>query len=376
MSDSISNSFLLASYASAILVLSRPKQRFGYLLLSSNTALAILSRPSSMYFVFIYIVIFLHHKNALLDFKKYILLLFPLGLALSLLAGYNKINTGNFEISSLGEMSLAGAVAPFVQTSSDYSEDMNSFVNKISPHIQKVAPIEKIENSADISEFNEMFFKVKDIPTENLPIDYDYYRIQLRRIAIDAIRKYPTLYIKRIFYIGLEMYFQYQNTYHPIFGDVCTYRRYYHFSPNYVDGDNLFSEMLFRLRLFENVHGLISGDELANDCKINITPLIRLYISIFRWHNVFFANSLYLVFYLIALVLSSFFIVFINNKNMDFAIIFALTFSLLVSNLVIGAVQIAYPRFAYGLDWIIYMSPIFVIILLENLVKQLYRKII
>lgn len=208
MSDSLGVNFLLLAFALLIRgIYSGSRWTLGWASLAM--AALVLIRPSGMFMVIIFllVVVFLIIRRR--HFSKRAMLFFavPFSALLFLVSGYNLLTIRSFTVSTFGEHALISYTSMFLEQSPRYSAAVNDVIASCRG-LMSEEERRLLNESWDLRQILRVFQKYYDnnrVFIANRFIaaeDADEYALYLKwrplwkRLALDAIRAHPAIYLK------------------------------------------------------------------------------------------------------------------------------------------------------------------------------------
>ena len=358
-------------------------------------AMVILIRPSGLFLVplFLAILLFLF-LNA---YKKKLILLFSISFVTPLifLCIYNYFTIGSFAISTFTEHALISFTSTFLEKNPSYSPQIKrpieKSLNRLSPHKKNI-----IKNSWDpkplshilLRHYNRnrriIFQTLKSFEDKNADNLYMKWRPVLKKIAWDAIRDHPDIYLK-FFYSNLNRYFlrkkninfyiRLQGRYRSTLLLKERYIRFYkyrapdtlrlYYKNEYIKTiDQGYVKNL--LKEYWNLRTLHPGQKSQLKFKtLKLHFLQKVHNGFLKIHKQLFHNKLWIFFFFFSFIFSSIKTLVTRFHHRGSFFMFVLTGSALLHGVVISISSFSDIRLSYPLDFIYYLSLFLIPIMLK-----------
>lgn len=380
--------FLMLNCSLLIFALKKGKIIF-WLLYSASFAFLVLIRPIAMFIVpgFLLIIIFFIFNKY--ELKYYFALLAPAVLILFSLSLYNYFTIKKFTTSPISDLYIAGVTVLFMEESPEYPDKVNAAIKKT---LDPISTKDKlyIKNSFDLSKFfriyNDNIFQtwvlVDNLMEEDTTWTYMDIQPILKVISMDALKRRPDIYTKIVI-----------NNLYQSFNNISSTFNFYDEIPvsywkNIVD--KKFIKELEDKEWNQFYSGWEAPEEVKNlflfqrECQLNLnyvennsaeginlkdTFLKRVYIFYEKVYNYLFRNILWMLIFFASFFLSIYEI--IRTKFKDIYCFIPGVFSVIaISNaLVVSLFGTAIVRYTYVVEFVIYLSLPFLILLIKRLHK-------
>jgi len=384
-SESLYVSFLILTCSFLILALKENKL-LHWILFSISIAMVILIRPAGMFLLsvmFFLLIFFIVNKYKI---KFYGSLIIPFLIVVFSLCTYNYFILKSFTISPLGEISLSGATVLYMEPSAEYPEFVNNAINKtLNKTSQK--DITYVKNNLGMSKLYKVFQDNfwNGVTLINFLIKGDsnlkYIDIQpiIRKISIDAIKKYPLVYGKFVlcnfyqFFMNIRNTFDLYTVYADAYKGTIIQRKHLNIlytgewsqvTTNKGDNEKVIDFYLEEINGRTNLENVVVID--SNKVELKPSLLKSTFQTYEKIHNLLFRNIIWLILFAIVFSISIFKLIKSKFSNVDSFIFFLLGTMFISNALLISIVQSALDRYTYTTEFVMYLSLPFLFIFLRN----------
>lgn len=376
--------FLLIT--TALLILAMKSNKLSYwILLSATMAITNIVRPAGLFLCGIIVLLIIYFAMRKYKLKFYISLIVPFCLLIFGLCFYNYLTLKAFTITPFGETNLSGVTITFIEPSPEYPEYVNEAINKILSSIPK-KDIPYVKNSFGVSKLYDIFLRnfhkeihlIDDIMKHDTTKNYTYFQPVLRKIYMDALKKYPQVYAK-FFLVNFYQFFININKEVEYYGELAKdYKKIYvdkiyveilgkggwqQVSSDESDYDkikNFYSDEIDKTN-FENI-------TVSNTGEVTIQPtfLKTVYEIYQKIYNVAFRNLLWLMLFIFTFFISIFRMIKSKMSDTDAVIFFLFGAIFLSKALLVSLVECSLERYSYAVEYVYYLSLPFLILFLRN----------
>ncbi len=389
LTEGIYVSMLILS--SAFLILSLKKNKlYSWFLLSVSIGIIVLIRPAGLFLCSVILLILLFFLSNKYKIKYYLALVLPFISIVLILCAYNYITLNSFTISPFGGSNLMGATILFMEPSKDYPQFVNeAIVNTLDSIPRK--DISYVKDSYGISKlyhtFNNDFF-MQVILTENLmkqDNSLSFVKIQpfIKEISFDAIKKHPGIYAKFVvsnfifFFANLRTDVDYYEQLKAIYTRTTIDKKYIselasgrwrQVSSGKQDNSAIISFFSDEIEKQKNLDYIkLNKDDIV---ELKSTVLMILYMIYAKINNIIFRNFLWLLLYFVILIFSFYICLKSRLKSVDAFIPFVFAMMFLSNAVLVSLVEVSLTRYSYTVEFVIFFSLPFLILLLKNFYKK------
>lgn len=378
-------SFLL--FISGFLILSLKLNKLQYwILFSVSSAILILIRPAGLFVISLIVLLCIYFFVNNFSVKYYLAVVIPFSFIIFSLCAYNYFTLKKFTITPFGESNISGLTILFMEPSDEYPE----FVNKsIRETLTKVPTndISYVKNSFSITKYYNVFLENynKQMDLLNSLIKYDTssvpsdYQLIIRKISLDAIKKYPEIYCK-FFICNFYLFFINTTSELNYFENIASVYK------SIVIGNNLEKYMDKRLMnqissdksVIQDIRIFYENEiakqmyldmiDIKNNTDVELKPtfmmgLFKVYEKI---SNLIFRNILWIILFFVMFFICSYKLLRSKFKDIDSLIPFLFGMLLISKAVMISLVEVSLIRYSYTMEFVIYFSLPFLFILLKN----------
>ena len=385
---------LMLMLAGVFIIAVKSESIFSWIIYSVLIALLILVRPAGLFLVALFgllILFFIINKYPL---KFHIAAIVPFAIIILALCTYNYATLGKFTITPFGEANLAGVTVLFMETSEEYPDYVNNAIDSTLSTIPK-RDLRYVRNSYNpgtlFTAFKDHFHMQMSLVNYMKMYDSSmtYIKVQpiLRQISLDAIRKHPDIYAK--FFLSNFYYFLTN------IGRTIDYKSELARKYKQVAIDKIYltqlqsgkwSQISSKNEYNESVHSYylqrideqksLAGFNVDAGGNVTLQPsfLLRVYEAAKVIFDFLFRNLMWLfVFALMSFMsIRQCISLRLSDKDAIIALVFVLIFVL--KAVMVSSIESSLERYSYTVDFVIYMSLPFVIILYKNRKKTKIHK--
>ena len=383
--ESIYISAIILFFGVLFLAITYRTRRY-WILSGISMAIIILIRPSGLFLVVLFLAIILF--TLLNGYGKSLILLFSLSFIgpLMLMCLYNGLTIGSFSISTFTEHALISFTSTFLEKSPEYSPAVNRAIeksrNRLTPRKKKiVAESWKINEISLVlnRHYNRnrriIFQTLKSFEEPDADDLYMKWRPTLKKIALDAIRQHPLIYLKYL-YANIYRYFFNKRTIHFYSRLQDRYRNSLLLRQKYTRFYKYRASDTLRLYYKNEYIRSLDQNFVKNMLKEYwnqkpLTPVQRSQLKKVRIETHFFQkihegltkillflfhNQLWIIFFFFSFVFSLFRMVKTRFRHGGTFLFLMLTGAALLHGVVISMSSFSDARLSYPLDFIYYLS--------------------
>lgn len=371
----------------AFLIMSLKENKISYwILFSSTIAVTIVVRPAGLFLVSLMILIALYFVIRKYNFKYYASLVLPFtGIIISLCA-YNYVTLRSFTITPFGESNMSGVTITFMEPSPEYPEFVNDAINEVLSEIpKKDGPY--VRNSFGVTKLYDVFLfnyhrvinLVDNIMAHDSTLTYTEIQPMIRKIYVDAIKKYPGVYGKFVLVNFIQFFRNVSKTVILFDESEKSYRNiilekrilkkleeggWQQVSSNPADYENVINFYRDEIESHSNseyVTVLESGQ-----IEIRQTFLKTVYEFYEQMYNLLFRNIFWTILFGFTFVLSTYRLVKSKFSDTDAFIFFLIGMMFLSKALMVSLVECSLERYSYTVEFAYYFSLPFLILFLRK----------
>ncbi len=374
--------------AGGVLILAVKSEKvIPWVVFSILAAILIYIRPAGLFIVALVVPLVIFFIVNKYPYKFYAGLIAPFSLIIGMLCLYNYQTLGKFTITPFGEANLAGVTVLFMEPSESYPEFVNIAIQTTLDSIPRSEKniVRKSYNpkrlfTAFMDNFHMQMHLVNNMKKSDSTFTYLKAQPFLRQISIDAIRKHPDIYAKfflcNFYYFftnigrSVEYSSQLERKYEQVYVDSIYIKPLNSSNWNQIS-DN--KEVLEKVKLLflqkmsdkESLTGIRTDSE--GNINLDDTYLLRLYDLWNSLYEFLFRNFLWLISFGLMLYYSI--MILIRTRFTDKDAFIALTFCLIFifKALLVSIVESSLERYSYTVEFVLYMSLPFVLILFAKL---------
>ena len=359
---------------------------------SSFAAITIIIRPAGLFLAGVLLLLLFYFIVNKFKPNYYVALIMPFSFIILSLCSYNFATLNKFTITPFGEANLSGVTILFMEPSEKYSSKVNEAIKTTLDSIP-TKDINYVRNNNSITglyeKFKNNFYRQMNL-TGNLLADnpgMKFTDIQpvLREISIDAIKKNPKIYLKFFicnfiyFFNNSRMTMSYFDELSKIYKRTVIEKKYIaelesgkwkQISSDKSDNDEVkvFYQSVMNERSNSDNY-IISNDSVG--LKETFAKKIYEYYEIFC--DFVFRNVLWLVIFVMTFILSTYRTLKSGLKDKDAFIVFLIGIMFVSKALLVSSVESSLVRYSYTVEFAIFLSLPFLIILLKSK-KVLFQK--
>lgn len=380
---------------SGLLILSLKENRtYSWILFSISVGMLIFVRPAALFLfaIIIFLVIFFFINSYKLKF--YLSLILPCAILLICLCSYNYFTLKKFTITPFGEANLMGATILYMQPSGDYPAIVNEAIKNTLDSIPR-KDISYVKNSSGISKlyhtFNDNFYRQINLIENLMKFDttLTFVEVQpiIRKISIDAVKNHPGVYAK-FFFSNFLFFFNnisrnisyYENlagvykrsVIDKKYVDELEPGRWRQVSSDKSDNEKVISFFTAEIENQKHLENVNIND--AAEVELKPTILKSVFQLIEKIFIIIFRNILWIILYAVVFILSSYQLIKSRFKNIDALIPFLFCLIYLTKAILVSLVEVSLERYSYTVEYAVYFSLPFFILLLKNS-KQKFQQI-
>lgn len=386
LTEGIFTSLMLVT--AGVLMLAVKSEKFSaWIIFSALVALLIYIRPAGLFLIALLVPLMIFFMVNKYPIKYYAGLILPFILIIGSLCLYNYKTLGKFTITPFGEANLAGVTVLFMEPSELYPEFVNTAIQTTLDSIPR-REIKNVKSSNNpellFNTFKDNFHMqmklVSNLKKSDSSMSYIDVQPYLRQISIDAIKKRPDIYAK--FFLCNFYYFltnigrsadyrnQLERKYKHVYVDQIYLDQIKSGKWSQISDNQAMIDKVYRFYLQENEkHSLLDGFKIDADNEVTLKPTMLMSVFEFfqKLYDLIFRNLLWLAMFALMLILSI--RILIRTKFKDKDALIALTFALifLLKAILVSMVESSLERYSYTVDFVIYMSLPFALILFQRL---------
>lgn len=386
LTEGIFTNMLLICTALMMISIKVNKNMF-WILFSASIALLILIRPAGLFFAGIMMLIFFYFIIKRYSLIKYASLIIPFSVIIISLCTYNYFTLDKFTITPFGEANLSGVTILFMETSDEYPGFVNSAVQqtldsipgKDKSYIRNYYGVTKLFNIFKNNFHRQMNF-ADNMMGDDSSKKYMDVQPYMRMVSIDAIKKNPLIYLKFfacnfIYFfknLGIELkyfdqllYIYNKNVVRELFVKELDKKKWLQISSDRSVNDKV-KDFLEDEIIHQKELKYISSDQ--NDKPVfENTYLKSLYEYYESLYNFFLRNLIWYIGFFSMLILSVFLLFKTKFSNPDAFIAFLIFMIFLLKALLVSMVESSLERYSYTVEYTVYFSIPFLLILIQNL---------
>lgn len=379
LSESLFVCFLLIS--SSFLIRSiMENSASDWTLFSFSVVTLIYIRPVALFFIPVIFIILIYFFINKYSIKFYLSIVIPLSVFIIVLCTYNYFTLNKFTVSPAGDLSFFACTILFMEESPDYPPEINSAIKTTLDSIPKKEKA-YVRDPKELSKLNRIFndnlFRswrfVGFVMKENNQLTYMDIHPYLVKITRDAIKRNPEIYARIIIsniyqFIGnisdkLFLYSNLERSYKRIYLDKYYiemleddwWEQFYSDKTSAGEVIDLYNMQFTKFGDFKYVR-YEGGSVILED-----NLLKQIYIYIERFNNFVFRNMIWLLFFLITFIYSSFRVIKSKFKDPVSFIAFIFCAIFIANALFISILGTAITRYSYTVEFVIYLSlPLFI----------------
>ena len=366
LSDSLYASCLIVSFAFLLLALQKVGTVY-FLLASVAMAAAIIVRPAGLYFavIYVFVVVFMvwnHYATSMI--MRFVT---PFPLILLMLCVYNYFTIHVFGLNAFGEADLAGATISFWEPDQSFPPMVNAALAELPKSLEKVHFTEKdrqiMDTSWNADQLYPIFGKIY-IPmiyqegwgagqrlSSNTYLDN---RTLIRQVAMTAIQKHPTLYVKFV-WANMVYFFKMPEpfNFYDVLSRSAQQRLNQLMQPKVLYPSSVKETATTPLPSSIQVVG--NGTHARVFLSDTELKSLHLLWQSFYWH--IYGRGFWVWVYFAVFAVSACMLLLSRGRHLGAFILFLLASSVLGAGLVVCLVDIASQRFAYPTQFVYYLSP-------------------
>lgn len=363
-----------------------------WILFSAFTAITIIIRPAGLFLgvVMLFLILYLFaNKYKAVYFGA---LIFPASILILLLCSYNYMTLNKFTITPFGEANLSGVTILFMEPSENYSPKVNEAIRSTLDSIPS-RDINYVKNSNGITKlyniFKDNFYRQMNLTgsllSDNSGNKYSDIQHILREISTDAIKKNPKIYLK--FFICNFIYFfnntratmNYADELLKSYDRAVVQKKYItdlesgkwkQISSDKSDNDEVKNFYIYGMKKSAESEGFVQTE---NDVKMKDTFAKDIYNYYEQTYNFVFRNFLWLMIFVMTFILSTYRTLKSGLKDKDAFIVFLIGIMFVSKALLVSSVESSLVRYSYTVEFAIFLSLPFLIVLLKSK-KVLFQK--
>lgn len=386
LTEGIFTNMLLICAALMMISIKENKNKY-WILFSISVALLILIRPAGLFFVGIMVLIILYfiiNRNSLI---KYVLLIIPFSVIIISLCTYNYFTLDKFTITPFGEANLSGVTILFMEKSDEYPEFVNTAIQqtldsipeKDRSYIKKYYGVTKMFDVFKDNFHRQMNFadNLMGGDTTKKYLDVQPY---MRMVSVDAIKKNPLIYLKffacNFLYffrnLGIELkyfdqllYIYNKNVVRELFVKELDKKKWLQISSDRSVNDQVKDFLVEEIVQQKELKYIV--EDQNNEAVFEYTFLKSVYEYYESFYNFFLRNIVWYIGFFTMFMLS--FIILFKTKfsNPDAFIAFMIFMIFLLKALLVSMVESSLERYSYTVEFTVYFSIPFLLILIQNL---------
>lgn len=377
---------LMLILASVFIIAIKSESIFSWSIYSVLVALLILVRPAGLFLVGLFgllILFFIINKYPL---KYYIAAVVPFAIIIVALCTYNYATLGKFTVTPFGEANLAGVTVLFMETSDEYPEFVNKAIDSTLSSVPK-KDLRYVRNSYNPDKLFTAFkdhFHMQMSLVNYMKMDdssFTYIKAQpiLRQISLDAIRKHPDIYAK--FFFSNFYYFltnigrtidyksELARKYKQVAIDKIYLSQLQSSKWSQISSKNEYNERVlsYYLQKIEEQNGL-AGFNVDAGGNVTLQPsfLLRVYGAAKVILDFLFRNLIWLLIFALMSFMSIRRCISSRLSDKDAFIALAFVLIFVLKAVMVSSIESSLERYSYTVDFVIYMSLPFAIIIYKN----------
>ncbi|MBS1517300.1 MAG: glycosyltransferase family 39 protein [Bacteroidetes bacterium] len=379
-----------------LMILSFKKDRNIYwILLSVSTAVVILIRPAGLFLAGTLILILIYFIFKKYSPSKFVSLVIPFAVIITGLCTYNYSTLNSFTITPFGEANLSGVTVLFMQTSDKYPEFVNNAIKQTLDSIPR-KDRSYVKNNSSVSKlfnvFKDNFFRQMNFADNLMGNDstksYMDVKPYMRIVSEDAIKNNPRIYAKfficNFYYffrnLGIDMKYFDQLLYS--YNKNVVERRYV----SELDKQKwlqISSDRTVNMEVKEIIQNGINYQEQLKYIKVNengkvtaeSTYLRSLYNIYEKIYNVIFRSLVWYIAFFLMFLMSIYLLIKSKFTDKDAVIAFILFMMFLTKAVMVSMVESSLERYSYTVEFLVYFSVPFILILFENFKSMKSKKL-
>lgn len=368
LSDSPYSSMTMIVLATTMLAVIRRSATL-WALASVGMAVTIMIRPAGMFLFVIYVfwLVFLvwnrYGRRAITAMAV------PLPVIVLLWATYNLNTFGSFAMTAFGESQIAFATFSFWEQDPAYPPNVNDAVARTQAVIAKyISPEERqtLHSSWDFPQLVPIFLAaikyeaLDQASTLDGTNDYLANRAWVQRVALDAVRKHPVLYVKFVLTQSYLLYVANIRYQEDFLGQVRNRIVDVYGGTKYIPGkgDSFWIDMAKEYAGPPALSGFsLSGAGAATQVMFDQSSWSRqLYVRVLKLRRDIFSRSMWSSWLFFAALLASTYRVWQTRLAHPGAFIaFIFTMSVFGANLVVALVEYGGYRYSYAIEYVYYL---------------------
>ena len=386
LTEGIFTNMLLICTALMMISIKENKNKY-WILFSISVAILILIRPAGLFFVGIMVLIILYFIINRYSLIKYVLLIIPFSVIIISLCTYNYITLNKFTITPFGEANLSGVTILFMETSDEYPGFVNSAIQqtldsipkKDKSYIRNYNGLTKLFNVFKDNFHRQMNF-AGNLMGDDSTKKYMDVQPYMRIVSVDAIKKNPFIYLKffscNFFYffknLGIEMkYFNQliynynKNVVREMFVKELEKKKWLQISSD-RSVNNQVKDFLVEEIIQQKELKYIVEDQ-NNEAVFENTLLKSVYEYYESFYNFFLRNIVWYIGFFTMFMLSIIILFKTKFSDPDAIIAFLIFMIFLSKALLVSMVESSLERYSYTVEFGVYFSIPFLLILIQNL---------
>ncbi len=382
LTEGIFTSIMLVA-AGVLLIAVKSESVFSWIMFSLLSAIIIYIRPAGLFLVALVVPLVIFFIVNKYSFRFYAALIAPFSMMIGILCLYNYQTLGKFTITPFGEANLAGVTVMFMEPSDSYPQFVNKAIQTTLdsiPRSEKNIVMKSYNPNRLFKSFRDYFHMqmhlVNNMKHSDSTITYLKAQPYLRQVSIDAIKRHPDVYAK--FFLSNFYYFftnigrsiDYSNELEKKFEQVYVDSIYVKQlesgkwsqiseSEEYIG--KVRAIYVQKLAERNSLEGFIVDQN--NNANLRNTFLIGLYKIWESFYEIIFRNLLWLIAFGIMLFMCIRLLIRTRFTDKDAFIAFAFSLIFIFKALLVSIVESSLERYSYTVDFVIYMSLPFILIL-------------
>lgn len=287
-----------------------------------------------------------------------------------------------------------GATILYMQPSVDYPAIVNEAIKNTLDSIPR-KDISYVKNSSGISKlyhtFNDNFYRQINLIENLMKFDttLTFVEVQpiIRKISIDAVKNHPGVYAKfffsnfLFFFINISRNISYYENLAGVYKrsvidkkyvDELEPGRWRQVSSDKSDNEKVISFFTAEIEKQKHLENVNIND--AAEVELKPTILKSVFQLIEKIFIIIFRNILWIILYAVVFILSSYQLIKSRFKNIDALIPFLFCLIYLTKAILVSLVEVSLERYSYTVEYAVYFSLPFFILLLKNS-KQKFQQI-
>jgi hypothetical protein len=287
-----------------------------------------------------------------------------------------------------------GATILYMQPSGDYPAIVNEAIKNTLDSIPR-KDISYVKNSSGISKlyhtFNDNFYRQINLIENLMKFDttLTFVEVQpiIRKISIDAVKNHPGVYAKfffsnfLFFFINISRNISYYENLAGVYKrsvidkkyvDELEPGRWRQVSSDKSDNEKVISFFTAEIENQKHLENVNIND--AAEVELKPTILKSVFQLIEKIFIIIFRNILWIILYAVVFILSSYQLIKSRFKNIDALIPFLFCLIYLTKAILVSLVEVSLERYSYTVEYAVYFSLPFFILLLKNS-KQKFQQI-